>query len=475
MKKFKSTAAREQITLLPRTIDEFVGKEDLVRYVDMVVEELDLLDIEGQYSAFGRPAYSPRVLVKVILYGKMRGIRSSRELSTACRENLRFIFLASDERPDFRTISGFRKRFHRELSELLRQTIEIGVKEDIIKLEYVAIDGTRIGASAGRNSFRSASDLKKRLSELEQEIKQSFARDIEADNEDDDLFGNDDGSGGALTGELQKKEALRDKIKGAIKHFTNIRENNKPKKISITDPESRYMRSKGTNPAYACLAAVDSNSYMVVAGYANNAVSDNAELRPSLEEVARNTGKNPKIIGADAAFRAREGILELKKRNIDGYVTMPRESEKRFTISDFRYDAEKDSYACPNNNTLLKISVNSEKDTTQYKCEECQGCAIKSQCLLPGGNFRTLTVWNQYSLVREMNEKNASAFGIEMAKKRTATVEPVFGYIKASKKLRQFLFRGMNMINSMWKLELAAYNIEKLAKHFRIQRLSALA
>ena len=149
---------------------------------------------------------------------------------------------------------------------------------------------------------------------------------------------------------------------------------------------------------------------------------------------------------------------------------MPSESDKRFTVSDFRYDSKQAAYICPNNKLLSKYYVQQREDSTQYRCNYCGGCPLKTKCLLPKGTYRTLTVWNQHHLIEEMNRKNELPIGVEMAKKRSATVEPLFGYLKASKKLRQFFFRGMNMINAMWKLELAAYNVEKLAKYLRKQR-----
>jgi transposase len=462
MGKFRGTEARGQITLLPRSVDEFVGKEDLVRYVDLIVDELNVERIECQYSSFGRPAYSPRGLVKLLLYGKMRGMRSSRELSRACQENLRFIFLMSGERPDFRTISDFRKRFQVELSTLLKQTIEIGVREEIIKLEHVAIDGTKIGAFAGRNSFKRPEKLRELLTELDSVLEGSFERDIKLDQESDKEFGEDDREG-KLPESLQEKEALRSKIKTALKHYEAI-SGEKPKKVSLTDPESRYMKSKGTNPSYTGLAAVDEKSRMVVGGYATNTVSDNAELCPSLIDIKNNTGKNPEVVTADKGFRAHAGLMELKERNIDGYVPMPDESLKRFTLSDFTYNPETNSYTCPNQKSLQYKTVIKGKATKRYRCADCNGCPLKKQCMPDGGKHRTLHVSLHNDLVQAMIQKTNSTRGVAMAKRRAATIEPLFGYLKASKKLRQFYFRGMRMIDSMWRLELVAYNVERLAK-----------
>jgi transposase len=109
MKTFRTGDNKGQLSLLPPSIEDYVGAGDLVRYVNGFVDALDLRRIEDKFSRLGRPAYSPKLLVKVILYGKMRGIRTGRELSRACGENLRVMFLARNERPDFRTINDFQK------------------------------------------------------------------------------------------------------------------------------------------------------------------------------------------------------------------------------------------------------------------------------------------------------------------------------------------------------------------------------
>ena len=471
MRKFRELSSRHQITLLPPSVDEFVSQEDIVRYVDAVVDEFDFGAIESQFSAFGRPAYSPRVLVKILLYGKMRGLRSSRELAQACRENLRFIFLASGERPDFRTISDFRRRFHKELSGLLLQTIEIGLREEIIELRHVAIDGTRIGASAGRKSFRRPAELRAQLKELERELGDSFEKDIEVDRKEDAEFGDDDGSGD-LPKEFKDKELLRSKIRAALKHSEGIK-GEQPKRVSITDPESRYMRSKGTNPAYSGIAAVDESSTMVVAGYITNAVSDNAELTPMLREIKTNTNKNPEVVTADKGFRAHQGLAELEERGIEGFVKIPDETTKRFSYSDFRYDATQDVYICRNDKVLRWKSYNKEKKHDGYKCSDCGICPLKSKCMPHGGKSRTLYVSRQQDLVNVMRVRTESERGVAMAKKRGATIEPLFGYLKGAKKLRQFLVRGMDLVNSMWKIELAAVNLAKLAKHRQLAALPA--
>jgi len=471
MEKFRVPANRDQLTLLPRSIDEYVAPHDMVRYVDALVDQLDLGMIERAYSDEGRPGFSPTVMVKVLLYGKMRGLRSSRELATAVRENLRFMFIASGERPDFRTISLFRKRFHEALAGLLLQTIKIGLKANVIDLDHVAIDGTTIKAYASKKSFQS----QKRLRTLKTQLERSFKEDVEADEREDSERGDDDGDP-KLPRDFGDRQKLYAKVKAALAHDVEVEEKRKHKghsvkRISLTDPESRFMHTaSGRQPCYNGQAAVDRGSRMVVGGYATNAVRDSGELPDVLAEIEYNTGQNPKVLTADRGYSLKEGLNDLKERGIDAYVPQRREGSGRvrhdqFKRKDFVYDAKADAYQCPNGQTLKFAAIlkSKRKQSTKYVCEDCHGCSISQRCHVGKGN-RTLTVSIHAELYDEMKAKTETAIGKAMARIRSSTVETTFGHIKFNRKLRQFYFRGKTMVDSMWKFELAAYNIEKLIK-----------
>ena len=471
MDKFRQPANRDQLMLMPRSIDEYVASDDVVRYVDALVDQLDLGAIEGAYSSEGRPAFSPKVMVKILLYGKMRGIRSSRELAIAARENVRFMFIASGEQPDFRTISLFRKRFHEALAGLLLQTIKIGLKTRVISLEHVAIDGTTIRAYASKKSFHSTG----RLKGLEAELKRSFKKDIETDDREDERYGDDDGDGKLPPG-LEDRHKLHAKVKAALAHNAEVEEKRKHKghsvkRISLTDPQSRFMHTaSGRQPCYNGQVAVDRDSRMVVGGYATNAVRDSGELPDVLADIEDNTGRNPKVLSADRGYSLKEGLHDLKERGIDGYIPQRREASgnvgyDQFTREDFVYDTKTDTYRCPNGRTLHFNAVlqRQRKRSTRYACEDCSGCPLTARCHTSACN-RSLTVSIYAELYDEMKTKTEAAIGKAMARIRSSTVETTFGHIKFNRKLRQFYFRGQAMVDSMWKLELAAYNIEKLVK-----------
>ena len=455
MKSFRSGASRNQIALLPASIDEYVPANDLVRYVDSLVEEFNLKSIEDYYSTTGRPAYAPRVLVKVILYGKMRGIRSGRELAQACRENLRFIFLAQNEKPDFRTINDFRKIHSSRLASLLRQTIEIGLTEGFIDLAQVCIDGTKLAASAGRRSFKTPQHLQEELAELEQELLRSFESDTAEEKEADQRYGSDNDGDGHLPPDIKSKQDLAERLRKALKEYDqSTRE--KPKSISTTDPECRMMKGKGVNPSYNAQAAIDAKSRMAVGGYVVNACCDSSELIPMVDSVKEHTGQVPNLIGADKGYSRMEHLSELERLGVDGFISQRgSDREKKFT-----YDESRDVYVCLEGRELVRTENNSRH--IRYTRSECNDCLRKPQCWRKNASRRTVCVTYYEQSARRMRIKVQSEKGKEISRLRASTIEPLFGTIKFAKRLRQVAVRGLKRVSELWQLELAAYNIERL-------------
>ena len=457
MKTFRSGESRDQVSLLPPSIDEYVPVDDLVRYVDQLVEEFDLGLIESRYAAIGRPAYAPRMLVKVLLYGKMRGIRSGRDLARACRENLRFIFLARNEKPDFRTINDFRKIHSSSLAGLLRQTIEIGIAENLIDLKQVCIDGTKLAASAGRRSFKTPKNLQAELSELERELKQSFEADNERDKEDDERYGDDDDGDRKLPPDIKSKQDLRDRLRRALDEHSRCERKEKPEAISTTDPECRMMKGKGVNPSYNAQAATDAKSRMAVGGYVVNACCDSSELIPMIDQIEELTGRTPELASTDKGYTKLAHLLELERRGIDGYISQ-RERRKQ----DFNYDAPRDLYICPEGKELHCIER--RPGFSRYAISACGDCARKPKCWRENASQRTVCVTDNEDAARRMRFKVLSEKGKEISRLRASTIEPLFGTIKFAKRLRQFAVRGLKRVSETWELELAAYNVEKLCR-----------
>ena len=446
MRKFRECESRDQISLFPRSLEEYVNEEDSVRYIDTLVNEFDLSTIESKYSYNGRPAYSPKVLVKLLVYGKIRGMSSSRELAIACKENVRFMYLVQNEQPDFRTISMFRKEHLSELGELLKQTVRVGIDSGIIKLEHVSVDGSKIRANASAKSFRD----KEKLEELLEKLELSLSKDVEAEFEDD---GDDDGEP-KLPKSLRGKEALKKRLKEALERDKE--------RVSSTDVDANFMKSKdGKHPCYNGQVAVDADSHMVVGATVSTVGADSSELRGMLEEIEATTGKNPKGVSADAGYRDTEGLVELEKRNIDGAVAIQGVNHKYFKLEDFNYDDKNDVYVCPAGQEL-EFSHSKQTGEEVYISEDCSGCSFSSSCIKKEGTNRSLKIHPNIATVQRMKERMEREDAKEMMKTRAQTVEIVFAWLKSHKKLRQFIYRGLNNVKNQWNFELAVVNIHRL-------------
>jgi transposase len=457
MKKFREEPSREQRYLLPLSLDEYVPLEDGVRYVDSFVEELDLTSIEDSYKSGGRPAYSPRTMVKILVYGTLRGIRSSRELSRTCKENLRFIFLAKNEKPDFRTISYFRKRFIKELSELLKQTVRIGLEEGFITLEQVAIDGTKIRADAGRRSFKNVANLEQVLLELENALKEG----AELDQDEDEKHKDDDGDF-KLPKELTNKKALADKIKTALKEKNNL---SQLKDISLTDPEARYMKGQeGMLPSYNAQAAVDAKSHMVVGAYVSNNATDANELEKNTQEIKEVSGRLPDTLLADKGYAHKKQIEKISEAGIVPFIPLRNPESGRFSVLDFRYDEENDEYRCPAGRILEFYSESRTFNEDVYVSQSCAGCEISKHCLKNPNANRTLRVANESLSITELRQRMHSETWNQNMNIRAQTIELFFAWTKTHRKLRKFSFRGLNNVSLFWKFEAAVSNISRLMR-----------
>ena len=472
----RNKQARYQMQLLPPTISEYVSEDDIVRYIDEIVEEFDMQDIESKYSHLGRGAYDPKMLTKILIFGSMRGIRGSRELEREVRENLKFMFLANGAKPSYRTIARYRQNHMEELSGLLNQTIKIGIEEKFITLDTVVIDGTKMGAYAGRNTFKDKEELKKVLDKLEKEVNTLIKESVELDKQEIEL-----GSLDKLPKELSKKTTRIKKIREALLHVEEEEKKGAKelKKVSTTDPESRYMKSKGINPSYNCQAAVDADSDMIVGGYITNNGNDSAELINIVEEIESNTkGEKPKRLLADKGYgRDKKLLAELEEKEIEGYISVPKEEDKGiYSIDDFDYDEENNEYKCPAGKTLKVVGETKTHFIYSGSNSTCMNCPLKSKCVQnpKKTKCRRIKVSKYQGAYIRNKERVESEVGTKKMKKRSGCIERLFGCIKHAKKFRRFVFTGMNKVNNIWRFELAIINVMKLInlRRERIMRMT---
>lgn len=204
-----------QLLLLPLDLREWLEEGHLAYFILDIVEELDLFQIYASYdgSRGGRPGFSPRLLVGLLLYGYCTGVSSSRKLEKATYESVPFRVLAANQHPDHATIAEFRRRHLSALSGLFVQALQLCEKAGLVRLGHVALDGTKLRANASKHKAMSYGRMEEKARELEEQVAQLMAKAEAADQAEDVQHGK--GRGDELPDELKFRQQRLEKIRQA--------------------------------------------------------------------------------------------------------------------------------------------------------------------------------------------------------------------------------------------------------------------
>ena len=432
-----------------------VARECLVYFILDTVGELDICAIRTKYEQEerGYPPYHPRMMVVLLLYSYCRGIFSSRQIMRACQERISFRVLVSDDIPDFRTISDFRKLHLKELQQLFVQVLQLCQQAGLVKLDHIALDGTKIKANASRHKAMSYGRMLKEEARLTEEIQQLLAEAEAIDQQEDQEYG-PDRRGDELPEELARHESRLKRIREAkrvleakaqaaiqagqqrVEQEDSERED-KPqrgrkrkalsevpadnKQYNFTDPETSIMKAnnKGWDQCGNAQAAVDSKNQIIVACDVTDQSNDKQQFEPMVEQSQENVGEDKKIKAAlaDSGYYSESNVQFAEGKDIDVYI-----ATKRTKHSDPVRNAAR------------------------------------------GRRPKDLTV--QEKMARKLRTKK----GRETYSKRKSIVEPVFGQIKGARGFVQFSLRGLEKMRGEWAIVCLTHNLLKL---FRVQYVIA--
>ena len=422
----------DQVWLLPPSVDEFVPAGHPAHLVrDLVRETLDLGEVWTAYDEpRGYPPYHPAMMVALLLYAYSRGVYSSRQIARACEERLDFMAVTALQRPDFRTISDFRKRHLSALAGLFGQVLGLCREAGLVELGHVALDGTKIKAHASKHKAMSYGRMVKAEGELAAEIEAWLAQAEAADAAEDAEYGRErrgDETPDWLADKTKRlakiraaKAALEAKARAEAQTKASqperARGNRKPKhdpgqpkpsaQRNFTDPQSRIMKGKdGFVQAYNGQLAVDARAQVIVACDLTNDAVDAGQLVPLLDRIERNLARRPKAVSADVGYCSEANLQALEARGVQGYVATGRQKHPA-------------------------------------------GGALKRRS----------------PLVRAMRLKLKRGGRRSRYRLRKQTVEPVIGQIKQARGFRQFLLRGLAKVQAEWALICTAHNTLKLLK-----------
>jgi transposase len=449
----------EQIQLFGYKPEDVLAEDHLVYLVDEMIENLNLKNFYDLTPGAGNPAYNPRIMLKLLFLGYATGIFSSRKLQQQCQENLAFIHLTRGQRPKFRAICEFRVYHQEHIKELFPQMLEIAKKLNILRLGRFILDSTKIKANASGNRVIRVDKYDEKLKSIDDYLKNAQAQDAGEDK----IYGKE------LTGQ-ELPEELHSKSK-RLKRLREIIEQAQSKNlnyVNTTDPEARYIKDSNINkikPSYNVQAGMDKNSGLIVAYKTTDTPTDNEHLESMVKICQENTGIKLKEVDADSGYYSNASVANLEKEQIDTCIpdsntvsflrktnsATNNEASSKYTQNNFKYDAQQNSYLCPQNKILSFCreykagrNKNTAKMVKEYVCKElCSNCPGAAQCLThPNTKHRTLTIDPNHTTLVLTQEKFKKQEYHQRYKERGAFIERVFGHFKKNLKFTQFYLRG---------------------------------
>ncbi|MDT0462773.1 IS1182 family transposase [Streptomyces sp. DSM 41699] len=462
-----------QVLLLPPSLDEWLPEDHLARFVaDLVDDVLDLGPVLADYTEKrGYPPYDPRLMVRLLIYGYTTGIRSSRAIERKCADDVAFRFLAADQAPDFRSIARFRRRHLDALAGLFLQSLHLAQKLGMVRLGRVALDGTKLEASASKHKAMSYGRLTEKEERVEAEIAELEAKaaallaEAEAtDTAEDEAFGAD-GKDVDLPAELDRREKRLAKLQAARAQIeaeaadkarahaedkerrrqerahaadeqavtdagekAAAKARPKPKaQANFTDPDSRIMKnSDGAYiQAYNAQAVVDDKHQVITAADVTTNPSDALNYTTMLDQSAHNTGAHARQALLDAGYCSEANLEAAKKRQ-------------------------------------LSCGTDTFMATGRLKHDEQVPPAPRGR------------IPKDATLKERMARKLRTKPGKAAYSRRKAIVEPIFGQIMTCQNGRRLLLRGENGARGEWRLLAACHNLRKIFRHAGMAGLTAL-
>ena len=498
---------RNQV-VLPLNIEKLIPENDDVFKVAEICERLDYTSLHREYVRVWRKT-NPATMFMILIYAYMNRLYSSREIESACRTDIRFMWiLGLEEAPDHSTIARFQNgRLVPVIEELFYQFIEKLVEMGEVSYTNVFVDGTKIEANANKYSFVWAKSVRKHLNRLEGKIekeveetaiKYGFSPNIGFEEILERLMRAAAFQGIEFVyGKGKHKTQLQRDVDKLLEYGNKRHEYIESLKIagkrnsySKIDADATFMRMKEDymrngqlKAGYNAQIAVESE-YIVGAGLFHNP-TDTTTLIPFLERIRRRSRRKILNVVADAGYASEENYDYLE-RNCQRAFIKPQNYEisktRKYKEDIFRpehmqYDAEADEYVCPAGKKLRylstrKYTTDNGYETTRkvYKCESCEGCPYRGKCHTSDGN-------RQIKVSHKLNEQNRRAYelitteeGVKLRTNRSIQVEGAFGVIKQDFGFKRFLTRGKLKTETQFFLIAFAFNMEKLCNRINSGR-----
>jgi len=461
MKRFIEGEDRNQSTLFPECLDDYIAEDNPVRFVDVFVDELDIAQLgfgRMEPKETGRPAYHPSMLLKLYIYAYLNRVQSSRRIEREAQRNVELMWLTERLSPDHKTISDFRKDNSQAIRGVCREFVVLCRRLNLFTQALVVIDGSKFKAVNNRDRNFTRAKMKRRLAQIEASLDRYFEQLEQADREESSISD-------AKTVNLKDKIATLKQEMARLSALELQMQEAPDKQVSLTDPDSRSMKTRGNGiVGYNVQTAVEAEHHLIVAHEVTNQGSDRTQLSPMAKQAREAMDAEDLTAVADAGYFKSKEILSCHEAGITANVPKPETSDKRakgmFGRRDFRYVHDKDEYRCPANEHLIWRYTTEENGLTvhRYWSSNCQACALKSKCTT--GRERRVTRWEHEAILEVMQDR--LDLDPEIMRVRRQTVEHPYGTLKAWMGSTHFLTRTLKHVSTEMSLHVLAYNLKRV-------------
>jgi len=444
-------------------LEDYVKENSICRVIDAFVDSLDL-KTEGfentQPQYVGRPAFDPGDLLKLYIYGYLYQLRSSRRLQREAEINQEVMWLIKGLTPDDRTLCYFFANNTEAIKKVFRDFNKKCLALGLFGREMVSIDGTKTKADNSRKNYYTKDDIEKKIEKLDSQITTFIKEMEENDRNDADEEKVEDAN---ITSEiLEAFKTKKEKLEEVLKEI----DENEGNPVCTVDKDAALMKlsgGKGFDICYNVQTAVDSKNGLVVDFYITNNCNDMAELSQMAGCAKDMLEAEELVVLADTGYSNGKEIDACEKDEITCYIPKPKtthqpENEK-YHRDNFKYDAEKDQYTCPEGNTLDYVRTRERNGNRVYANRPaCMSCPSKDKCT----KADALREIERNPYQESVDRANENAKGNpDIYQRRQMLSEHPFGVIKQKWKQNQYTRRGKEKVKGETALSFLAFNLRR--------------
>jgi transposase len=474
---------RDQTVLFPNTIDQYVEKENPVRFIDAFVDSLNMEKLGFKHSVpadTGRPPYNPSDMLKLYIYGYLNQVRSSRKLEKECHRNVEVMWLMKKLAPDFKTIADFRKDNVDCIKGVFKEFVYLCRSLDLYGAQLVAIDGSKFKAVNSKNNNLNEKTVALRLKQTEERIAQYL-------NELDLNDANDSDQDNTQSYELKEKLSQLEEKKQQYEQIQSQMKATGQKEVSLVDPDSRLMRvdSQRLEVGYNVQTSIDAKQHLIVDYNVINNSTDHHQLVRDALTAKKTLGVDELDVLSDKGFYVEKDIADCESNGIRVFMPIPAVlspyksigvPEPEFYSDRFVYDAAKDTYVCPAGKELVFCKCVYKDDPQRgrvYRTSSCAVCVFRSKCTR-NKRGRTMVRSEYDAAVDRLRARLLTSEGKEMLRLRRMLSEHPFGTIKRAFNQGYLLLKGLRNVNGEVGFTMLAYNIRRAINILGVGTLMSL-